>query len=539
MKLSVRISLTLALISMVISAVVALTSYFYQLDKATNQSLRLVSQLAQGAQRASAISAYIQDTELATEIISGLEINDLISHAAIIDRSNKIFAGYTSSISSQPKIELQLYSPFIDDDKVGSLVIYPNTNFIQSSATESSLQLAFLLLSLSLVTALTVGVFIRNKLTMPIRKLVDEFINVDVSRPNDLYNIDINYKKDDEIGLLIRKVNSLVGALQQQNQSEYELRKATEELQKRFRLLFEQSTAGIGLLDLNGQVTLANQSMNMLFGTKVEGTSLPSYFHKPELLREQLLILQDDNFYSQVSIDLVIYKQKRKRYLHCLLSTIKDDRKDSRFESEHLVEIIIYDVTSRREVERKAKYEAAHDSLTGLLNRRAGMKALKNKLQEGHDAHSIYAVLMIDLDAFKPINDEYGHDVGDLVLRAVSERLIGATADYSSLCIRWGGDEFIVGLTIDTNNALDTLCQQILHDIQQSILVNPQLNVSVGASIGCVYLNLADYKTLGVNLDDVIKEADQLMYDIKQTGKNNYQLLALNRDCDWMSGISS
>ena len=528
MKLSLRISLTLAMISLTISLVVAGSSYLYQLERVTEQNEKLVLQLAQGAQRASAIAAYLDDSELANEILAGLNNNDLISLAKIQMANTTIKSELPSE--SKQAVKVELFNPFMSDEKLGDLVVYPNDAYIKQQATETSLLTAYLLLGLSLIIATTVGLFVRVKLTLPLIKLADEFLKVDLSNPNQLVDLDIGYRQKDEIGLLVRKVNTLISALQAQFLSEYELRKSTEALQKRFRLLFEQSTAGIGLLETDGKVNIANPAMNHLFGQELQGESLPSFFESPDLLAEQIETIQTDNSYSQVGLDLVSFRGSRKRYLHCLLSTIKDSRQDEREASNQLIEIMIYDVTSRRELEQKARHEADHDSLTGLMNRRSGVQVLTKKMHNCNASKSIFALMMIDLDKFKPINDEYGHDVGDLVLQKISKRLSALASAMDSTCIRWGGDEFLVGVAIDSLPSLESFANDLLKSLQQRIRIDSELSVQVGASIGVIayfsHLNSepsTEYSSLHeVPIEQAIKQADELMYQIKQGGKNSF-----------------
>ncbi|GBL05044.1 sensor domain-containing diguanylate cyclase [Glaciecola sp. KUL10] len=529
MKLSLRISLTLAALSLTISLIVAGASYLYQLRSATEQNESLVLQLAQGAQRASVIAAYLNDHELANEILAGLINNDLIADAEIQTSSEQPNVNQAQNI-----VKVELFNPFMANEKLGDLVVYSNSDYIQQQATETSLLTAYMLLGLSFVTVISVGLFVRIKLTAPLIKLADEFLKVDVSKPNQLVSLDIGYQHKDEIGLLVKKVNSLISALQTQYLSEYELRKSTETLQRRFRLLFEQSTAGIGLLENDGRVNISNPAMNQLFGKDIEGENFVSFFETPELLQEHIQAIQSNNAYSQVGLDLVSYKGERKRYLHCLLSTIKDSRQDPRDDSDHLIEIMIYDVTSRRELEQRARYEADHDSLTGLMNRRSGLVTLTSQLNKARATHKVFAVMMIDLDRFKPINDDHGHDVGDVVLQKISERLSALTSAFDANCIRWGGDEFLVGIAIDCiekgcASDVEDLATSLLGSLQQTIRIDEQLTVQVGASIGIVLLDISNNNrpsaTVDLNevtIENLIKKADELMYNIKQEGKNSF-----------------
>ena len=532
MKLSFKISLTIGVISVVISTIVAGISYYFQLEQATKQSEQLVKQIAQSANRTGAIAAYLDDNELATEIVIGLANNDLIAGATIetVSYSPAIVAG--KSDYNVASINIPLYSPFIETEPVGLLTVFPDAEFIRKQASDNSLKTAYLLLGLSVCIAIIVGLFIRAKLTHPLRNVAYEFSQIETSAPGKMQAIDIRYYKNDEIGKLVYKVNLLINALKQQFLSEKQLRRTTEELQKRFRLLFEQATAGIGLLDVNGTVKIANPAFNELFDDNTEGKSIISYLASPSEFEEQIkqLFAESSNPNAQVEMDVICYRGAKKCYFHCLLSTINEARDKVREASndlsKHMVEIIIYDVTERKELELKTRYEADHDPLTGLQNRRAGTLGLSEQLSEINDCQPIFAMLMIDLDKFKPINDIHGHEVGDIVLSQVSERMLKAITSVDSTCIRWGGDEFVIGLSVCLRSEVETYTQLILTAINQKIIINNDLEVSVGASIGVIMVDALTAKS--TNIDEIIARADALMYETKQNKdalENNYLII--------------
>jgi diguanylate cyclase (GGDEF)-like protein/PAS domain S-box-containing protein len=547
MKLSLRISLVIGLLSLAISTIFASFNYHHQLQQVTAQNQLLVQQLSDTAKGTSAIAAYLIDEELGQDVVDGLASNDLIMAATI--RTVAQGRDFTSGTSNYAisSINTKLYNPFSPDEIVGTLEVVPNLDYIKSQATGTSLQNAFLLIGLSVIIAIAVGFYVRSELTKPIKKLSNALQAIDTDTPEYMLPIDIAYTQKNEISSLSNKTNILISALKQQFLSERNLRQSTEELQRRFRLLFEQASAGIGLLCSDGKITIANPAMVQLFGKKVDGQDFAQLFDSPGLIKDQIKLLVTATGVSQTDLDIEFTVGQNKRFLHCIFSSINDVRCEIREYSEQLVEVIIYDITHRKKREEKARYEADHDSLTGLLSRRAGLERLSEKLsvqsQQIQDKkQSVLALMMIDLDKFKPINDTYGHDVGDVLLKQVSQRIMSSTIDLSAVNIRWGGDEFLLGMSFTLDVLLDSkktdkaiLCNHYLTEspvikrqverlialISNEVVIDNELSVAVGASIGVVLLP----PNKAADIESLIARADELMYVTKKQKATPYAIV--------------
>ena len=161
---------------------------------------------------------------------------------------------------------------------------------------------------------------------------------------------------------------------------------------------------------------------------------------------------------------------------------------------------------------------AYHDSLTGLANRQLFLESLSQSLQWGAINSHLVAVFFLDLDGFKQINDSLGHDIGDLLLKAVAQRLTSCLRN-SDLVARLGGDEFTVILPgiKQTEDAL-LVARKILVTIAEPLLLNSH-KVSITTSIG-----ISIYPHDGEDMDILLKKADLAMYQSKQGGSNQYQL---------------
>ncbi|WP_432472906.1 diguanylate cyclase domain-containing protein [Amphritea sp. HPY] len=165
----------------------------------------------------------------------------------------------------------------------------------------------------------------------------------------------------------------------------------------------------------------------------------------------------------------------------------------------------------------KIHHLAHHDALTGLSNRRLFMEMIDHELLHANRNRAPLVLMYLDLDRFKPINDQYGHESGDLVLKGVAKRLKEILRESDTVC-RLGGDEFAAILpNPGTKQQIENVAQRILYAFEKPFLVHGnQLNV--GISIG-----LANYRPPLQSRDALLHEADQAMYQSKKAGRNCYR----------------
>jgi diguanylate cyclase (GGDEF)-like protein/PAS domain S-box-containing protein len=175
------------------------------------------------------------------------------------------------------------------------------------------------------------------------------------------------------------------------------------------------------------------------------------------------------------------------------------------------------DITARKRREEAVRFLAYHDPLTGLPNRRLLDDRLKQALYAAQRRERRLALILIDLDGFKRVNDSLGHRAGDAVLREVAERLAGCVRKADTLA-RQGGDEFAVVLS-DVQSEADchVVADKILRALKEDFRVEGQ-SFSIGASMG-ISLFPAD----GGDGDALLRNADAAMYRAKQLGRNRYQ----------------
>jgi diguanylate cyclase (GGDEF)-like protein/PAS domain S-box-containing protein len=175
--------------------------------------------------------------------------------------------------------------------------------------------------------------------------------------------------------------------------------------------------------------------------------------------------------------------------------------------------VAIVDVTGQRRSEDELIHDATHDGLSGLLNRGAMERTVEHALTRLERAGSTVAVLYVDLDAFKSVNDRFGHRIGDIVLAAASRRLVLALRPSDAVA-RVGGDEFVI-VCEDVDRAEDAVSvgRRVVEALARPFDLGGD-RVELGASIGIAFTS--DHET---SMSRLVHAADRAMYDAKCLGR--------------------
>ena len=287
------------------------------------------------------------------------------------------------------------------------------------------------------------------------------------------------------------------------------------------KLLLDCASEGIVGLDQEGQITFINPTAcEMLSGT--EENLLNSHIR-------QYLFSEDDNPEEQwQSSD--IYQQclvKGERLTHSVdlfkvsgASFPAEMNIAAMQNSQKKVQgavLVFQDITERKKLEDQLLQMAKYDSLTGLANRSLFMEFLEASLARNKRRSKVSAVMFLDLDHFKEINDTLGHDAGDRLLNSVAQRVKSCVRE-GDLVARLGGDEFAIVLD-DVANAEDTriIAEKILEALKKPHDLG-ETERAVGTSIG-----IAAFPEAGEEPDALIKAADEAMYVAKKGGRNGYR----------------
>jgi diguanylate cyclase (GGDEF)-like protein/PAS domain S-box-containing protein len=196
--------------------------------------------------------------------------------------------------------------------------------------------------------------------------------------------------------------------------------------------------------------------------------------------------------------------------------TLHQTNQDLEERVEHRTRELSEEVLRRRDAEEGLRYLATHDALTGLPNRVRLIEELSVEKDRAMKEATSFAIMFIDLDGFKSVNDSLGHEAGDKLLRQVSERL-ASSIRKNDLAARIGGDEFVVALLdLGDRVIIEKLARKILDALAEPFDLGDGDEANIGGSIG-----IAIFPGHGETTEALLKNADAAMYKVKATGKNN------------------
>ena len=329
----------------------------------------------------------------------------------------------------------------------------------------------------------------------------------------------------DEVGQLARSFNRMVdqvtGAyaqLEDLNRTlETRVEERTRELavsEERYRLLFERNLAGAYIAHEDGTLIDCNDACAGLFGYRSREEFLASgriEYVRPRDREAVLTRLREEGSVANEEVEL----SGRGGRTAWALENVR--RIPPRDDQPALLEGILLDIADRKRVEQEIEFKAYHDSLTHLPNRTLFLDRLHLALAQARRTEAVLAVLFLDLDNMKAINDTFGHATGDHVLQAVAKRLTAALRTGDTVA-RVGGDEFLILLTVSDAAEAEAIARKLLTRISDPLSIDLD-ELHLTTSIG-VALFPAD----GLDAETLIRHADGAMYRVKETGGHDLQL---------------
>jgi diguanylate cyclase (GGDEF)-like protein/PAS domain S-box-containing protein len=301
-----------------------------------------------------------------------------------------------------------------------------------------------------------------------------------------------------------------------------EMETALREAEQRFRTAFDRAPIGVCLLSLSdrdpGRLLQVNPAMAEILGSSVEGltgTPVGSLTHPDD----------HADLYAKIT-ELTESKrghvQFEKRFMHrnghpvwTLISAapLADDGGEQRLAVTHVM-----DISDRKQAEGQLQHLADHDALTGLFNRRRFTEELERTLRDAKRFDEVGAVVFLDLDGFKFVNDTLGHAAGDELIAHVAGRLSNAVRETDTLA-RMGGDEFAVLLPRCDEKSAVLVAEKLLATLRRNGVTNADGHrAHVSSSIGIALFGDDDE----LSADELVVEADIAMYDAKNAGKDRH-----------------
>ncbi len=294
-------------------------------------------------------------------------------------------------------------------------------------------------------------------------------------------------------------------------------RKENEYQLKLFGKVFESALEGITITDSEGKIIAVNNAFSYITG-----------YQPKEVLGENPRVLKSDrhepDFYSDMWEEIrregkwegEIWNRRKSGEAYPEWLSISSIQDDDGHTSHHVA--VFHDITEMKRKEEQIEHQAYHDALTGLPNRLLLQDRLGHAIKRAERASSLAAVLFIDLDNFKVINDSLGHAVGDQMLLEVADRFQDAVRTSDTVA-RLGGDEFVILMDeVSSEDDAIQLAQRLIHTMESPITIENR-DLFTTPSIG-----IAIYPRDGEEAEELIKNADIAMYRAKEQGRNQYNL---------------
>ncbi|MFC0168476.1 EAL domain-containing protein [Pseudoduganella danionis] len=316
-----------------------------------------------------------------------------------------------------------------------------------------------------------------------------------------------------------------LAALAASLEKEVEQRRANEEFMRLSSQVFEATQDAIVVTDRYGRIVACNPAFTRISGyasDEVTGQGA-ALLHAGEAdMKTFQIMVQAIVKTGHWSGEIMARRKNGDTFPGLLsLSVVRDAQGEV---SNHVA--VFMDISERKAEQHLIDFLSHHDALTGLPNRLLARQQFEQKLVAAKREHRCVAVMCLDLDHFKSINDSYGHDVGDKALQVVAT-FLGECVGADNIVTRQGGDEFQIIVADDRQLAQTmALAQRILAGLRQELLID-QHTITVTSSIG-IAVSLSD----GDSFDELVRNADTALFRAKEVGRDNYAFFTERMDAE-------
>lgn len=528
-SLVINTSLTMLLVGVGLSIFFAICSLPVVIGMERDRQVGHIEDLLSTVESTVRIACYVGDKALAEEIVHGLMTNHSVAAVRISTMQQVLVEGgaEASATTGNQVVTHRITSPFDPTEEVGRIELTANSSFIESQASSYSAMAVVILLAEALVVAFVVALVVLRTIIRPI-KIFSHDLHKGLRLQPGMRN------EKNEIGALARDVNAMMDHQRHLLAREKAMLAEVALSERRLRTLLDNSPDIVIRYDLNCRRVFVNPAfaretgipIEMALDWEIEGDrtwrpTMPQHEYHQRLRSvmqtgrsEQMLLEwagEDGNLVSHEM--LVVAEHNAEGHTVGALAIGRN-------------------VTERKAIEQQLLHQATHDALTGLPNRTLLKDRLEQSLARAQRQAEGMAVIFLDLDNFKGINDTLGHEVGDDLLKVVANRMRRMLREEDTVA-RFGGDEFVIVLPGDLSlQGQDSVVKRMFDAISAPCIVGPH-TLYPGASMG-----VAVFPQDGSTSDVLMRNADTAMYVAKEQGRNCYRFFSADMNDDlseWMA----
>lgn len=544
-RLSTRLILSVVIIELIMLTVLVWnsvrligSSHAEVLEEHFREEIKLLSnQLAPG------LAA--DDRAILLDTLSLLEKEQKIVYAQVLNKDGQTMASigkvprnFIADANYQQAKSDGCFDSFreisLSKQKLGMLKLGYSIEYVESLIKKTRTQNA-LIASIEIILSILVTFAVGYFLTRGLRKLEEG--TKALARDELDYRIEL--VTHDELGDLARAFNNLASHLSYTRNALHEEHSALEKKTQELQTLLDGVDAVIADADPKTcQFKYVSREAERLLGYPTNDWYTPNFLEKHIYLEDlEYFQRQRDTYNSKAGTAIIDFRMKHKDDHLVDIRSINNFKYD---ESDELTcRSLFLDVTEQKLNEKRIAYLAEHDALTGLYNRSRFQEELERALQYVDRSEQQGALMFIDLDQFKYINDTMGHQAGDEYLVAIAQCLAGNIRKVDILG-RLGGDEFGIIMQNTSQEQAEEIAEQLLKKMVVSNREFTGMETPVTASIGIVI-----FPKHGTVPGDLLAEADAAMYSAKDKGRNTYhvyreadqQLTAMHAKLQWEQRI--
>lgn len=461
------------------------------------------------------------DVQTAERNLNSASYRESVVRVCLYDAFGTLFAGFAAATAADacPATALDdlrgntevngvvsVWDSVVDSgEKIGSILIQASTRHIRESLAKALVTTIVAFTIILFVAYFLLRRLIKNTLSS-LTSLHDTALEISRDPFSDLR---AEHKQDDEVGRLVDVFNAMLDNLNSENA-------ALQNSEHRFRTLAQNSPVGIYQMNDRRELVFANDKWFQL-------TSLPAdcsnklYLNQvqdedEELYQSVLNKVQDTR---QPQVVEYRYQQPESDQQRIFMEHVAPVMSASE-DGKHFAGFIgsLQDISDLKNAQMELENLAFYDPLTNLPNRRFFRDHLHYVVAAANHEENRIAIMMLDLDNFKKVNDTLGHDAGDELLSVLSERLRGLVAQ-KDVVSRMGGDEFMILLRdVDIRSSIQRIADRILKAIRRPVRIRDQ-DIDVSASIG-----IATYPEDALTAEELMRNADLALYLSKESGRN-------------------